>query len=173
MTKKKSQQTPKIQVPQNPPSSETTNLQQEPLKTSPASPAPSPTPLTPKKPDPSLIQFEAVYGYICTQWGPHAAAMSIRTLTDGCSAICPPSILWSIPSNLDISPLVYDMMRNKAWLRSIWPVVYTMMKTNMGNLSWISMVICGFAYYRVLLALPSIVEHHIKLNAPPAPKEAK
>jgi len=99
--------------------------------------------------------------------------MSIRTLTDGCSAICPPSILWSIPSNLDISPLVYDMMRNKAWLRSIWPVVYTMMKTNMGNLSWISMVICGFAYYRVLLALPSIVEHHIKLNAPPAPKEAK
>ena len=105
--------------------------------------------------------MDAVYGYIRSQWGAHAAAMTIRSLTDGAAAVCPPSILWSSPDSLDLSTYVYSLMCNKAWLRSVWPSVHMMMKSNMGNLSWITMVICGFAYFRVLADLPAITARHI------------
>jgi hypothetical protein len=107
------------------------------------------------------LYMDTVYEYICSQWGAHAAIMTVRSLTDGASAVCPPSVLWNFPSNIDIAPLIYNQMRDKVWLRSVWPSIYIMMQPNLGNLSWITMVICGFAYYRLLLDLPTILANHL------------
>ena len=104
------------------------------------------------------IQLDVLYEYICSQWNTRTVTATIRNLTTSCSAVCPPPVLWNIPQNIEIGGFVYNIMCNKKWLTDLWPTIYLMMKPNIGNLAWTSMVVCGFAYYGFLLCLPANIK---------------
>ena len=145
---------------------ETTNHQQSPDKVN-TQESPPPLPQTPmeipKVEADSNLQLDVLYEYMCSQWNTRTVTATIRNLTTSCTAVCPPQVLWNTPQNLEIGGLVYGIMCNKKWLANLWPTLYLMMKPNIGNLAWTSMVVCGFAYYGFLLCLPA----NIKLQTKP------
>jgi hypothetical protein len=62
------------------------------------------------------------------------------------SALLPPSTSWLVPSSVNLSAVIYEIVLNHGYVDAKWPALELIMGNSLDNTTWTAAVLCFFAF---------------------------